>query len=204
MKKLYPGSTTGIGAIEDDQGNIHTDHMGIINTLTTHWQNTFQATPIDRHTLTHWLDIMEQRTATDTPLNSTQPNSNYKSTRDSIHELQPPAPHTSTINEHKKTSQHTHTKTIKQHNHTNHLITTTSFILAHIYNLGFNILDFHKHNTTGTFATNTSNSRLTLATTLHPDPTASLFRLGATLDTWPMKPCWQSHKHFPKTTSRTL
>lgn len=117
LKKLYPGSTTGIGAIEDDQGNIHTDHMGIINTLTTHWQNTFQATPIDRHTLTHWLDIMEQRTATDTPLNSTQPNSNYKSTRDSIHELQPPAPHTSTINEHKKTSQHTHkdNKTTQPH-----------------------------------------------------------------------------------------
>ena len=38
LNRLYPGNANAIGAVEDDEGNIHTDIAGILATITTHWQ----------------------------------------------------------------------------------------------------------------------------------------------------------------------
>jgi hypothetical protein len=62
LKRLYPGSTSGIGAMEDHEGNVHTDADSITKTLTEHWSQTFKATAIDHTLLTKWLDKVSERT----------------------------------------------------------------------------------------------------------------------------------------------
>ena len=85
LKRLQPGSAAGIGAVEDEEGQIHTDTNNIIRTLTEHWSKTFNSTDIDHNLLDQWLDTVTSRTtATGTPPNlvsNQQPDINKDNTK---------------------------------------------------------------------------------------------------------------------------
>ena len=55
LKRLRPGSTTGLFAVMDPQGHVQTDPVLIADILASHWRSVFSAQPIDEDRLDTWL-----------------------------------------------------------------------------------------------------------------------------------------------------
>ncbi len=66
IRRIQPGSTTTMGAIDREDGSFATDPEEIAKELTTHWRNTFQSQPINHHMLADWLATVERRTTDNT------------------------------------------------------------------------------------------------------------------------------------------
>ena len=55
LKRVAPGRATALAAVEDCNGDICTDGPSTAGALRNHWQDTFAARRLDRHTRQAWL-----------------------------------------------------------------------------------------------------------------------------------------------------
>jgi hypothetical protein len=55
LKRVAPGRAAALAAVEDLNGDICTDGPSIAGALRNHWQDTFAARRLDRHTRQAWL-----------------------------------------------------------------------------------------------------------------------------------------------------
>ena len=58
LKRITPGASTSIGAIEKPNGDYATDPDSIAQELSTHWRKTFKKKPIDKQLLKDWLTLL--------------------------------------------------------------------------------------------------------------------------------------------------
>ena len=60
LRRLLPGSTTGIGAMQLHDGQTVTSAASIATALRDHWKNVFGKKDIDDALLAHWLHSLPQ------------------------------------------------------------------------------------------------------------------------------------------------
>ena len=60
LRRLLPGSTTGIGAMQLHDGQTVTSAASIATALRDHWKNVFGKKDIDDALLAHWLHSLLQ------------------------------------------------------------------------------------------------------------------------------------------------